>query len=234
MRRSAVVLVLVHVVVVVLGLGALAGAAGADPRKPTFAVDLRSDDVGADKMAAALEDALREAGTAKAAPYRTKTGHAERVAASTDACPSAKEPPCAAEIGAKLGVDYMLYGDVATHGSKFFLTLSIVRVDTRKRVRSLRDVAPRTLAPRAWAKQVFARAVDDAIGSLVIASNVGNAVVYVDGQQATTLYQRRGMVSGLALGRHAVEVRAPGYRPYVDDVVIDGDTMLNVLLDPGP
>ncbi len=51
------------------------------------------------------------------------------------------------------------------------------------------------------------------VGSLVIACDVARASVLVDGQQVTETYQHRGMINGLALGRHAIELRAPGFHP---------------------
>ena len=53
----------------------------------------------------------------------------------------------------------------------------------------------------------------------------------ISGQQATELFQRRGSVGGLALGTHAIELRAAGYKPYAGEVTIDGQNRLNVLLD---
>ena len=206
--------------------------ARAEPPAPTFAIDLRSNDLLADKITFALEDALRERGAAKGARYRAKGTRKQRIDASTDRCPSASTAACAAEIGAKLGVDYVLAGSIWSHGTGFILTLDVVNVGTKTRVRSLRDVAIATTTAQAWSKRVFERIVDNATGSLVISSNVSRAVVFVDGQQVTELYQRRALVQNLALGRHAVELRAPGYKPYADDdVVVDGETQLNVLLD---
>jgi hypothetical protein len=207
----------------------VASVAHAEPA-PTFAVDLRSRDALADKITDTLENALRDAG-ARNAHYRAKSARKDRVAASTDECPSALTTACATEIGARLGVDYVFAGEVETHGKRFVLTFDIVNVSTKRRVRSLRDVVATSTAAKAWSKQIFERIVDRASGSLAIACNVSRATVLVDGKQATELYQQRGMVSGLALGRHAVELRAPGYKPYTDEVVIDGETQLDVLLD---
>lgn len=211
---------------------ACASAAHADPA-PTFAIDLRGADPLADPIAQRLEAALREVGAARGARYRAVGTHADRVAASTDACPSAgTSPACAAEIGARLGVAYVFAGTVTTHGPRFELALDIVNTDTRRRVRAFHDLSRPQPDARAWAKTVFARAVDTATGSLAITCSVSRARVIVDGQPETELYQRQALIAGLALGRHAVELRAPGYRPYVDEVEVDGDTTLNVLLVP--
>ena len=202
------------------------GTAHADP---TFAIDLRSKDAPADKITEALEGAMR----ANTKHYRSKGTHHDRVAASTDTCPSARTLPCAAEIGERLGVDYMFVGDVGARGNRYELTLDVVSVATKQRVRSLRDVVMKTTRAATWAKRVFERIVDKETGSLAVACNAPHASVFVDGQLAAELYQKRGTITGLALGRHAIEVRAPDFKPYVDDDVnVDGTTTLEVLLDP--
>lgn len=203
---------------------ALAGVAHADP---TFAIDLRSQDKLADKMTEQLEAALRTA----AIHYKAKGSHADRVAASTDDCPSARPPACAKEIGTKLGVDYIFAGDIQTRGSRFELSLDVIEVSSKRRVRSLRDVTPTSTRATKWAKQLFERITEKETGTLGISCNVSRAEVMIDGQHDADLYQKRATLTGLALGRHAIEIRAPGYKPYTGDVIIDGATELDVLLD---
>jgi hypothetical protein len=212
----------IAVVLVVLG-----GMARAET-VPTFAVDLRSKDALADKITSSLEDAMR---TVKRADYRAKGTRKDRVAASTDDCPTGLPTKCAVAIGARLGVDYMFIGTVETRGNRFVLSLDIVHVRSGNRVRSLRDLVPATTDATTWAKSVLRRIGDTATGALTISCNAARAVVLVDGLPATDLYQGRGTVTGLALGTHAIEVRAAGYKSYVGEVTIVGDTPLNVLLD---
>lgn len=210
-------------------IAALAAPARADA--PTFAVDLRSKDGLADKLAGTLEDALRAAGSAKTADYRAKGTRKDRIAASTDACPNALTPACAVAIGGTLGVDYLFAGTLETRGKRVMIAIDMVSVRTGKRVRSLRDYAPSSTDARKWARSIYDRLVDHATGSLQISCNAPRAAILVDGQPATELYQGRGTVDGLALGTHAIEIRAPGYKPYVGEVTIDGATPLNVLLE---
>jgi hypothetical protein len=66
---------------------------------------------------------------------------------------------------------------------------------------------------------------------LAITCNAVRATILIDGQPATALYNGRGSIGGLALGTHGIEVRADGFKPYVGEVNIVGDTPLNVLLD---
>jgi hypothetical protein len=204
------------------------GIAHADP--PTFSLDLRSKDALADKAATGLEEALRALGSVKTASYRTKGTRKDRVAASTDDCPNALTAACAVAIGTKLGVDYMFTGWVETRNKKLVLTLDVWNTRTGKRVRSLRDYAPNKTDTRKWAKSVYDRIADSSTGSLDITCNAQRASVFLDGQQVTELYQGRAIVLGLVLGTHAIEIRAPGFKTYVDEIEIDGTVPLNILL----
>lgn len=208
----------------------VAGIARAEA--PTFAIDLRGKEALADKMAASLEEAFRKLGSAKSADYRSKGTKKDRVAASTEACPNAMTAACAAVIGGKLGVEFVFAGHVETRNKKFLLELDMFSVRSGKRVRSLRDYAPSTVDPKKWALAVFTKLVETSTGSLQISSNAQHGEVFVDGQRVAELYQGRAMVSGLVLGMHKLELRAAGFKPYVDDVTVDGTTPVNVLLQP--
>jgi len=210
-------------------LALLASVAHADT--PTFAVQLRSWDKIADDMTFALADQLRAAGRAKGAAYRAKGTHKDFVAANTEPC-VVTELDCAGAIGERLGVDYVLVGEVATHGMRFVLTMSVINVTTKKRVRSLREFTPRSTTAKRWARTVYDRIVDDEKGELAISSNAPRAVVLVDGQRVTELFESRATLTGLSIGVHAIELRAPGFKPYTDDISVDGKTKLSVLLEP--
>jgi hypothetical protein len=110
--------------------------------------------------------------------------------------------------------------------------MSVVNVKTKKRVRSMRDVIARSTPPKRWAKAIYARSIDEETGELAISSNAPRAVVLVDGQKVTELFESRVTLTGLSIGVHAIELRAPGFKPYTDDVTVDGMTKLSVLLEP--
>ncbi|MFT3693752.1 MAG: PEGA domain-containing protein [Kofleriaceae bacterium] len=198
---------------------------------PTFAVELRSKDKLADKLTFALADKLRSAGAKPRARYHAVGTHKDFVAALDGIDCDVLEAACAAQVGAKLHVDYVLVGTLDVHGAKFLLELSIVSVDQKKRVRSFRDIAKSSIDAGTWATRVFDRAVDDATGGLAIVCNVSRAQVFVDGEPATELYQGHANLSGLALGTHRIELRADGYADFATDVDVEGDnTPFDVLL----
>lgn len=200
------------------------------PDVPTFAVQLRSWDKLADAMTFALAEELRVAGRTRTAAYRALGTHRDFVAANTDAC-VVTELACATAIGARLGVDYVVVGEVETRGKRFVLTLSVVDVARGRRVRTLRDLTARPGRARTWARSVYARLVDAESGELAISSNAPRAVVWLDGQKVTELFEGRATLTGLAIGVHAIELRAPGFKPYTDEIVVDGASRLSVLLD---
>jgi hypothetical protein len=211
-------------------LAGLATTAHADDA-PTYAVQLRSWDAIADKATVAFANELRAAGRAKGAAYRAKGAHEEFVAANIDAC-VVTELACAGAIGERLGVDYVIVGEVETRAKRFVLTLNVISVKTKKRVRSLRDVVDRSTNTKRWAKRVYNRVVDAETGELAITSNAQRAVVWIDGQKVTELFESRATLMGLSIGAHVIELRAPGYKPYKDEVIVDGKTKLSVLLEP--
>lgn len=215
-------------VLVVLAL-LFAGAARADSL--TFQVDLWSKDKVADATTKAMMAKITELGSQKTAKYRLKGTHQDVIDAMDDTCVFGAHG-CEVTVGEKTGVDYMVVGFVESHGAKFMLTLEIYNIATKKRVRSFRDLVPMKRDAKVWAKDIYERAFEKATGELVITTSVKLAEIWIDGQMATWTYESRATMNGLAIGLHVVEVRAHGYKPFKDEVAIDGLTPLSVLLDP--
>lgn len=223
-------------VIIALGLVVVvASTVRAD--SPTFAIDLWAKDFRVvESITTEMERDLRALGSVNGARYRSVGTRKDRVAASTDSCPTAwTSTACAAEIGKRLGVDYLLAGEIEIRGTSYLITLNVVNVGLGKRVRSLRDrMTVRTASSKKWSKRVWQRLIDDATGSFVITCNAQRAQIFIDKQLATELYGGGATVSGLGMGTHVVEVRADGYKPYVGDADVDGDTPLNILLVKSP
>jgi len=81
-----------------------------------------------------------------------------------------------------------------------------------------------------------ARAQSDGFGTVTLSYRPATAQVFIDGERWVTPDASGPLVVQLAPGRHTVEVRAPGYRPYstVVDVRRGESTPVNVILPPGP
>ena len=142
------------------------------------------------------------------------------------------EPACAAKLGAALDVEYTIAGELERRGKTDSLTLSLVDVKTKRRIRSLRDSSPSTADTRKWARRVVARLVDTEGGELVLAANAQNGEVWIDGQLVGALHQGRTTISGLANGTHQLVIKAKGYKPFEIDIDVDFSTKQSILLEP--
>jgi hypothetical protein len=203
--------------------------AAADAERTT-AIRIQAKDADSAKRANELNKALR---TAKGA-HRAKVSAGDVDAAVLDAECSILQPACAATIGAKLGVTHMLVGELDRRGARYTLTLSLINVSTKQRVRSLREVSGASANVRKWANTLYAKMLDEGTGEVVLFANARRGQVFVDGLAVTELYEGRATLSGIALGTHAIEIRAPGYKPFAIDVEVDGHSEESFLLDPMP
>jgi hypothetical protein len=230
MVRNAVVgLTFPAILTAVLAVLAPPRTALANDAPPDVAVRIEPKDSDAAKTALALTNALRAA-TTRHHPKRAK----DTDAAIARADCSILQPACAASVGASLAVSHMLVGQLERRGARYTLTLSLVNVHTKQRVRSLRDTFAKSANLPRLARSLYSRILDEGTGELVIAANAQRGQVLLDGLAVTELYEGRATVSGVALGTHALEIRAAGFHPFTSDVEVDGRTEQNVLLDPAP
>jgi hypothetical protein len=192
--------------------------------KPTTAVRIEAKDGASAKTAIALTKALRTQAGAKHSTNVDKT--------VIDTECDVLQPRCAASIGDKLAVTHMLVGQLERRGSRYTITLSLINVSTKQRVRSLREVAPIKVDVRRWARTLYSRLLAEGSGDIVITANAKRGQVLIDGLVVTELYEGRATVSGVALGTHQLEVRAAGYRPYASDISVDGHSEETILLEP--
>jgi hypothetical protein len=215
---------------IVVALITAAGGAAAAPA-PTVAVYIASSEPSVAKLVVALAAGLRDA-AGKPGPYRAK-GTAKAVAEAIDQAKCTPiEPACAAAIGEHLAVDYMIVGKVEPRGARAVLAVSVVKVEARQRVRSLRAIAAAGADGRQWARAVYAQLVDDATGELAIVANAQAGEIFIDGVRAAELFKGRATVVGLAIGNHELSIRAPGYRAFDEELIVDGHTRELVLLVP--
>lgn len=71
-------------------------------------------------------------------------------------------------------------------------------------------------------------------GTLVVRAQPGDAVIAIDGEPWTPSDARAGLTLQMAEGRHRVEIRKTGFKPYSAEVVVRAgeSTPLNVSLSP--
>jgi PEGA domain len=144
---------------------------------------------------------------------------------------SIDENPCAAKLGAQLGAEFALAGELHRRTSHFELKLAIVDVATKKRIRMMREKLPANANLEKTAK----RAIDKLTGKgesgeLVVVANVPRAEIYIDDELRGELFESRATIT-LPQGRYKLSVRAAGKKPFEDMVNVDQTTQLNVLLD---
>jgi hypothetical protein len=135
-------------------------------------------------------------------------------------------------VGTALGAEYVLAGEATRKGNHNMLTLSLVNVTTKQRVRSLREIVATSADTKKWAQTMFQRLVDSGAGRLQLVANVQQAEVYLDGQLAGALWGARLTLDNLALGNHQLVVKAKGYRTLEIEVTIDGTNKETLLLEP--
>jgi len=210
-------------------LACLAAPAHAEP-KPTLAVAAIE---GADVASSALAD------TVTAALQRIKTGRyqvkgtAKQIAAAVTAAEcKPTRPACAVTVGTTLGVDYVLAGEATKRGKHQVLVLSLVNVQTKQRVRSLRESVATSIDAKQWARMLYTKLVEAELGELMLVTNAQQGEILVDGQVVGALFQGRATVGGLAIGSHQIVVRAKGFRPFELDVMIEWTTKQTLLLEP--
>ena len=82
---------------------------------------------------------------------------------------------------------------------------------------------------------VSARAQGTDFGTLALSYRPATAEVFIDGERWVTPESSGPLTVQLLPGRHTVEIRAPGYRPFstVVDVHRGESTPVNVILPPG-
>jgi hypothetical protein len=219
-----------HLVVTACVVSAICATAAADP-KPTLAVaGIYPQEPEIGKLADTLTTAMRAVAGGR---YRVKPTTSKDIAAARlKADCNAVETACAAAMGEILGVEFVLTGELQARGEHPVLVLSLVNVQTKQRIRSMRDSFAKTVDPRRWAEAAYKRIASASVGELVIVANAQHGDVLVDGQLAGALFDGRTMITGIATGTHQLEIRAQGFRPFTVDVSVDGTTRQTLLLEP--
>jgi hypothetical protein len=131
------------------------------------------------------------------------------------------ENPCLAAIGKKLAVDLVVSGNVASLGDSYVVNIKVVNATSGAELRriasdplrgnpdelidSVRVAAYRLLAP------------ERLLGSVSVLADISGAQVLLDGRPVGRTPLARP-IDRLALGTHRLEVRAPGYSAFAEEV----------------
>ncbi len=150
-------------------------------------------------------------------------------------CTGEVDAACMAEIGGALGVEHLVYGEVAKVGSTY--SLSLVLLDTRSasaknRANSKVDSASELLRKvNELARALVAPLLEGKSGSLVLDVREAGAKVRIDGRTVGVTPLGR---QSLTMGPHEVVVEKPGFLPFARtvDVLADQVSVEAVTLIP--
>ncbi len=218
---------------IALALVALTSLAVAEAR-PTVAIVVDPKDRDAFKAADALTAHLRTFAGKKSERLAPKGTDKDWRAAKREAACTPLTLACAVKLGELLDVDFIVTGEVETRAQRRVVVIAMVNIAKKQRVRSLRDTVTTSFDTKKWAQRIYERVVGSDTGELVIVTNGKGGDVVLDGELVAALYEGKARITNVAVGAHALVIKAPGFRPLEVEVVVDGTSTENVLLDPLP
>jgi hypothetical protein len=220
------------VIAIAAALAAAPAPARADDKPALAVLGVVARDPGLTKAAGTMTAAIRTQAGAKASRYRVVGTPKQIDAAVLAAECSAIEPACAAALGAGLAADYTIAGELERRGTHQVLVMALVDVDTKRRIRSVREIGATRGDAKKLLRAAYARLVHAEAGELRLVANAPDGDVLVDGQVVGGLFEGRATISGLVNGTHQLAIRARGFRPFEIEITIDFATTQMVLLDP--
>jgi len=217
---------------IVLGLALLAAPAHAQDKHTVAVLGVIPKEPALARSASAITAVIRTQASAKSSEYAVKGSPKEIDAAILAAECSTIQASCAAKLGAALGTDMTIAGELERRGTHQELVLALVDVHTKQRVRSVHQTSASSADVKKLARAAYTRLVGGDLGGLAIEANAQQGDVLIDGQVVAGLFQGRTRIDGLLKGSHILAIHAKGYRPLEVDVTIEAETKQMLLLDP--
>jgi hypothetical protein len=231
-------------IVSLAGLGIVAAVVVAAPSpadaapKPTvaiFGLEIADDGTGIDERAnnanQKITGAMRERARAANSPYSPAPGgDRELVEAVVLAGCAGPDKDCLVQIGTDLPTDFLIYGKLEKRGKGFQISLTLLDIGKKDRVRQLTETIPGNETGKdelaKWGRQLYDKLTGGgAKGTLLVTANVDAGSVFVDGQASGNLVRAQARIHGLDSGSHRVRVEADDKRPFEGDVTIEaGET----------
>ena len=213
------------VVAMLLCFASVAHAQG-DDRRTVVLLGVLPTDAGLRKSAHAMDGVIAKraaleytlVGTPKAIDGAVLAGECTTIQAS-----------CAGKLGAQLGAMFAVAGKLDRRGAHMQLTLVLVDVEHKARLRSVTQSGGGD--PKKLAKLAFDRLLGGDVGDLYILANSEHGDVLLDGQVVAGLFEGKTAITNIARGTHVREIRAKGYKPFKVDITVEQTTRQNVLLD---
>jgi hypothetical protein len=145
------------------------------------------------------------------------------------------EERCLAAIGKKLGVDIIVTGTVGSMGDNYILDIKAVDVARAKQIQRITSEplrgSPDDLIETVRIAAYRLLAPDQLHGAVQIQSDLVGAEVALDGKRfGRTPLPALGVVPKLSLGLHKLQVSAPGYAPFEQDVDVHFQKVTQVVV----
>ncbi|MEJ7604009.1 MAG: PEGA domain-containing protein [Kofleriaceae bacterium] len=145
------------------------------------------------------------------------------------------EEKCLAAIGKKLGVDIVVTGTVGSLADSFVLNIKAVEAATGTQVQRIQSDplrgSPDDLIEGVRVAAYRLLAPEQLHGSIQIQSDLVGAQVQLDGKViGKTPLPRLGVRAKQGLGRHKLQVQAPGYAMFEDEVVVNFQKVSQVVV----
>ncbi|MBV8759025.1 MAG: hypothetical protein JO257_17180 [Deltaproteobacteria bacterium] len=184
-------------------------------------------DAGLTKSAKAMDGVVR----AKAGVEYALVGDAKTIdSAIVSGDCTTIQASCAAKLGAQLGAAFAIAGKLDRRGTHVELTLALVDVEHKARIRSVTQSGGGD--PKKLAKLAYERLVGGDVGDLLIEANAEHGDVLIDDQVVAGLFGGKATITDLARGNHILAIRAKGFKPFRVDIAVEATTHQTLLLDP--
>lgn len=186
------------------------------------------------KLAEDLSNALRKRASVGAGPYKLSPGSKKSLPElkMIVGCES-ESPACMAKMGMRLNADVLLYGKLQRRKNGYQISLVILDVRAKKRLRTTTELIPLDATSPArvnkWARQLYNRTTGvPEQGTLLVSADVPTGVVYINGEVKGSLTDGKLQISGVAEGTMEVRVEADGYKPFSTEVTVKGGGVTEV------
>jgi TolB-like protein len=149
----------------------------------------------------------------------------------------ADDSSCVAEVGAALGVEYMITGHVGKIGGAYIVSLTMISPADFKVVNRVSEsfvgLEEQLVGAVRHAGRELIGLGGSSRGTLVLSTNAGEGTVFVDGHAVA---DDGAPIAGLSAGRHNLRIVLDDFFEWQSDIYVHpgGETSLAVDLDPRP
>jgi hypothetical protein len=205
----------------------LTATAQADNKRPLTVLAIETKEKALAKSADAITQQIRKQATRE---FLLQGKPKDIEAATLAAECSSIEARCAAKLGAGLGTELVITGELERRGTHRVLTLALVDVKSKQRIHSVHQSGSGDA--KKLAKAAYLRLTGGDTGDLAIVANAQRGDVFIDGQLVAALFEGKTTITGLIKGTHRLSIHAKGFRSLDMDVDVQAASKQMLLLEP--